>query len=85
MPHSGKYAVSTLSVFVMSPPTELGAVSSLTIATEAVGWASVAPCGAESVKEKVSSVSTVASPITATLTCCVVTPAGKVMVPLVAV
>ena len=69
----------------MSPPTELGAVSSLTIATDTVDWASVAPCGDESVREKVSSVSTVASPITATFICCVVTPAGKVMVPLVAV
>ena len=85
MPHSGKYAVSTLSVFVMSPPITLAAVSSLTIATDTVDWASAAPCGDDSVREKVSSVSTVASPITATFTCCVVTPAGKVIVPLEAV
>jgi len=55
------------------------------IVARAVAWPSVAPCGAESRSENVSSPSTVPSPVTDTATSCRTEPAGNVTVPVAAV
>ena len=83
---TGQPAMSTYGAKKALPhcavvPPVAGAMSSVMIVAVAVARARVAPDGVDNVTVNVSVGSTVASPVTATVTVCEITPGAKVSVP----